>query len=47
MKSPLCLVTAPVPLEKIVHAASAHSGTVPLEWQKLTPTESGAAEVFT
>jgi len=24
-------------LKKIVDAASAHSGTIPLDWQKLTP----------
>jgi len=31
------LVTASVQLGKIVHAVSAHSGTVPLDGQKLTP----------
>ena len=39
-KSPLWLVTAPVPLEKIMHTPSAYSGTVPLDWQKLTPIDA-------
>jgi len=32
---------------KIVHAASAHGGTVPLNWRHLSGTDNGAARVNT
>jgi len=36
MRSMLWLIAAPVPLEKILRATSAHSGTMALDWRKLT-----------
>jgi len=36
-KTTLWLVTAPVPIREIVHATSAHNGTMLLDWRKLTP----------
>jgi len=47
MRLILWLIASSVPFEEIVHAASAHSGTVLLDQQKLSGTDSGAARVNT